>query len=75
MDAPAASSDLECPRCRELEVRLLEVETKLRDLEDRLKPPSPKRPVESQSPAPAKVPTGSTYPANAVGGSRDWQPR
>jgi transposase len=48
----------DCPRCRVLEARLLELETKLRDLEDRLKGPPPKRPVEPQPPAPKKSPTG-----------------
>lgn len=41
-----------------LEARLLELETKLRDLEDRLKPPPEKRPLTPQPPAPAKTPTG-----------------
>lgn len=59
MDVSPASSDPECPRCRELEARVLELEAKLRDLEDRLKPP-PKRSVEPQPSAPAKVPTGKT---------------
>ena len=58
MDAPPAPPIPECPRCRELEARILALETKLRDLEDRLKPPPPKRPHEPQPPAPAKVPTG-----------------
>ena len=53
----------ECSRCRELEARLLEVETQLRDLEDRLKAltkPKAKRPVVPQPPAPGKTPTGKT---------------
>ena len=58
MDAPPAPSVPECSRCRELEARILVLETLLRDLEDRLKPPPPKRPLEPQPPAPAKVPTG-----------------
>lgn len=62
MDTLAAPPIPDCPRCRveipRLEARLLELETKLRDLEDKLKPPPPKRPVEPQPPAPAKVPTG-----------------
>ncbi len=58
MDVPPADPVPECPRCRVLEARLLELETKLRDLEDRLKPPPKKRPQEPQPPAPAKVPTG-----------------
>ena len=41
-----------------LEARILELETRLRDLEDRLKGPPPKRVIESQPPAPAKKPTG-----------------
>ncbi len=60
MDAPPAPPIPECPRCRELEARILALETRLRDLEDRLKPPPPKRPHEPQPPAPAKVPTGKT---------------
>ena len=67
MDAPPAPPIPECPRCRSwpaeraaLEARVLTLETKLRDLEDRLKPPPPKRPHEPQPPAPAKVPTGKT---------------
>ena len=57
MDATAPPIP-DCPRCRVFEARILVLETKLRDLEDRLKPPPPKRPVEPQPPAPAKVPTG-----------------
>lgn len=53
----------ECPHCRvvipQLEARILELETKLRDLEDQLKPPNPKRPVEPQPPAPPKKTTGN----------------
>ena len=67
MDAAPANPVLECPSCRvwlaeraALEARILVLETKLRDLEDRLKPPPPKRPAEPQPPAPAKVPTGKT---------------
>jgi len=41
-----------------LEARVLELETRLRDLEDRLKASPRKRPVEPQPAAPAKVPTG-----------------
>jgi transposase len=48
----------ECPRCRLLEARLLELETKLRDLEDRVKGKPPKRPMTPLPPAPAKKPTG-----------------
>ena len=58
MEPLAAQAVPECPRCRELEACLLQLETKLRDLEDRLKGPSPKRPVEAPSPAPVKKPTG-----------------
>jgi len=58
MDAPPANPVPDCPRCRELEARVLVLETKLRDHEDRLKPPPPKRPLTPQPPAPAKVPTG-----------------
>ena len=65
MDTARANSVPECPSCRSwlgeraaLESRILILETKLRDLEDKLKPPPPKRPVEPQPPAPAKVPTG-----------------
>ena len=58
MDVPPADPVPECPRCRVLEARLLELETTLRDLEDRLEPPPKKRPQEPQPPAPAKVPTG-----------------
>jgi len=54
VNEPAA----ECPHCRELETRILVLETKLRDLEDKLKPPPPKRPLEPQPPAPAKKLTG-----------------
>jgi transposase len=61
MDVPPAAPVAECSRCRELESRVLELETKLRDLEDRwkalTKPPA-KRPVEPQPPAPGKTPTG-----------------
>ena len=67
MDAPPANPVPECPGCRSWlaeraahEARILSLETKLRDLEDRLKPPPPKRPLEPQPPAPAKVPTGKT---------------
>ncbi len=49
----------ECPRCREFEARLLALETKLRDLEDKLRPPPPKRPLDPTPPAPAKKPTGT----------------
>ena len=62
MEPPASNPLSDCPSCRiivpQLEARLLELETKLRDLEDRLKPPPPKRPLEPQPPAPAKKPTG-----------------
>ena len=58
MDAAPAKPIPDCPRCRELEARILTLETDLRDLQDRLKPPPPKRPVEPQPPTPAKVPTG-----------------
>ena len=65
MDDALSNSVPECPSCRvwlseraALESRILVLETKLRDLEDKLKPPPPKRPVEPQPPAPAKVPTG-----------------
>ena len=60
MDAATANPVAECPRCRELEARVLALETLVRDLQDRLKPPPPKRPLEPQPPAPAKVPTGKT---------------
>ena len=60
MDAAAAPPVPDCPRCREHEARILALETRLRDLEDRLEPPPPKRPHEPQPPAPAKVPTGKT---------------
>ena len=67
MDATPAPPVPECPGCRSwtaertaLEARILALETKLRDLEDRLKPPPPKRPHEPPPPAPAKVPTGKT---------------
>ncbi len=65
MDAPPANPIPECPGCRiwqaecaALEVRVLVLETLVRDLEDRLRPPPPKRPLEPQPPAPAQVPTG-----------------
>ena len=65
MDAAPVNPVPDCPSCRvwlaervALEARILALETKLRDLEDRLKPPPPKRPLEPQPPAPAKVPTG-----------------
>ena len=58
MDAAPAPPIPECPRCRELEARVLVLETLLRDLQDKLKPPPPKRPPTAQPPAPAKVPTG-----------------
>src|SRR6267378_3011655 len=58
MDVP------ECPGCRErdariaeLEARVLALEAQVRDLLDKLKPPSP-RVQTSQPPAPAKKPTG-----------------
>ena len=60
MDAAPANSVPDCARCRELEARVLVLECQLRDLRDRLKPPPPKRPIEPQPPAPAKVPTGKT---------------
>ena len=56
MDAPPASPIPECPGCRvwqaectALEARVLVLETKLRDLQDRLKPPPPKRPDNGES--------------------------
>lgn len=59
MDVP------ECPGCRaaqariaELEAKVLELEGKLRDLMDRLKPPTPPRPAPALPAAPAKKPTG-----------------
>lgn len=62
MEPPAHDPLPDCPTCRilvpKLEARLLELETKIRDLEDRLKPPPPKRPLEPQAPAPDKKPTG-----------------
>ena len=58
MDAAPVNPIPECPRCRELEARILILETLLRDLQDKLKPPPPKRPLEPPPPAPAKVPTG-----------------
>ena len=58
MDAPSPAPPPDCLRCRELEARILVLETKLRDLEDKLKPPPPKRPLDPQPPAPAKKPTG-----------------
>jgi transposase len=58
MAAPTSEPAPECRRCRELEARILALETQLRDLQDRLRPPPPKRPVEPQPPAPAKTPTG-----------------
>ena len=58
MDVP------ECPGCRErdariavLESRVLTLQAQVRDLLDKLKPPSP-RVVTPQPPAPAKKPTG-----------------
>lgn len=58
METPVGQADPDCPRCRELEARLLHLETKLRDLEDRLKGPPAKRIVDPQPPAPKKSPTG-----------------
>ena len=65
MDVPLPNPVLECSSCRAwlteravLEARILVLETKLRDLEDKHKPPPPKRPIEPQPPAPDKVPTG-----------------
>jgi transposase len=59
MDAP------ECLGCRDrdariadLDARVLKLETIIRDLQDKLKPPPGPRPVLSQPPAPAKKPTG-----------------
>jgi transposase len=63
MESPPESVVPECARCRELEARLLDLETKYRDLEDRLKAlttPPAKRPVSAQPPAPGKTPTGKT---------------
>jgi transposase len=57
MEQPSTNVASDCPRCRELEARILELETKLRDLEDRLKPPTPK-PIGQQPAAPPKKPTG-----------------
>jgi transposase len=55
----------DCPGCRqrdlriaELEARLLALEGVVRDLQDRLKPPTPPRAQEPQPPAPDKKPTG-----------------
>lgn len=59
MDVP------ECPGCRErdariseLEARILALEGQVRDLLDKLKPPTQPRPIPPQPPAPAKKPTG-----------------
>lgn len=56
---------LECPGCRaaqariaELEARILQLEGQVRDLMDRLKPPTPPRPTPDLPAAPAKKPTG-----------------
>jgi transposase len=63
MVTPPDNPAPECPICRvvipQLEARILELETKLRDLEDQLKLPTPKRPVDPQPPAPAKKTTGN----------------
>ncbi len=62
---PAAETAPECPGCRaakitivQLEARFLELETKLRDLEDKFQPESPPRPQDPLGPAPAKKPSG-----------------
>src|ERR1700761_3430616 len=59
MDVP------ECPGCRErdariaeLEARLLQLEGLVRDLQDKLKPPTPPRPANKKSKAPDKKKTG-----------------
>lgn len=59
MDVP------DCPGCRELQTRLAQAEAKIlaleshiRDLLDRLKPPTPPRAITPVPPAPAKKPTG-----------------
>ena len=64
MVPPVVQPVPECPRSRELETRLLalealnlQLETRLRDLEERLKGP-PKRPVVTQPTATKKKPTG-----------------
>lgn len=55
----------ECPGCRErdariaeLEARVLELEGHVRDLLDKLKPPTPPRPAADLPAAPAKKPSG-----------------
>ena len=56
----------ECPGCRErdrryaaLEARVLDLEARLRDLQDKLTPPTPGAPTPP-TPGPAKTPTGET---------------
>jgi transposase len=55
----------QCPGCRErdariakLEAKVLALEGQLRDLVDKLKPPTPSRPAPKQPAAPAKKPSG-----------------
>jgi len=67
MESLPTDTKSECARCRELESiiaehrrMILDLEAKLRDLEEKLKPPPPKRPQDPQPPAPAKKPTGKT---------------
>ena len=77
MDVPPEEPAAECSRCRELEARVLELETKLRDLGDRLKRPGAQRPVEPPPPAPGKTPTGRTRGAQPghTPHLKTWLPR
>lgn len=58
MDSSAETSDPDCPRCKEFEALVLELQTRVRDLEDQLKGPPAERPIPEQPPAPAKPATG-----------------
>ena len=81
METPVLVPDSECPRCRELEARLVVLEAKLRDLEDVIRAlkggPPPQREGEPIAPPAAKTPTGKK-PGGQKGHKphkRPWLPK
>ena len=81
METPVLVPDSECPRCRELEARLVVLEAKLRDLEDVIRVlkggPPPRREGEPIAPPAAKTPTGKK-PGGQKGHKphkRPWLPK
>lgn len=81
METPVLVPDSECPRCRELEARLVVLEAKLRDLEDVIRAlrggPPPQREGEPIAPPAKKAPTGKT-PGGQKGHKphrRPWLPQ